>query len=129
MNKALQMVVGWAIVLASSALGIYAAGFLVSGFDVKLRGLLTATVVVTLSQMVLVPLVSKLVNNYVPLLAGGVGIISTVLGLFIASWLPNGITASSVSAWLIAGLVVWLVTGIASAILTWVQSKQDAQAA
>lgn len=129
MNKALQMVVGWAIVLASSALGIYAAGLFVSGFDVKLRGLLTATVVVTLSQMVLVPLVSKLVNNYVPLLAGGVGIISTVLGLFIASWLPNGITASSVSAWLIAGLVVWLVTGIASAILTWVQSKQDAQAA
>lgn len=126
MNKALQMVIGWAIVLASSAAGIYAAGLLVGGFEVKLRGLLTATVIVTLSQIIFVPLVSKLLTKYVPLLAGGVGIISTVLGLLVASWLPNGISANSISAWLVGGLVVWLVTGIASAILSWVQTRQDA---
>lgn len=129
MNKALQKLIGWALVLASSAIGIYVAGFLVKGFTVRWTGLITATVVVTLSQMVLVPLVGKLLNKYVPLLAGGVGVISTVLGLFLASLLPNGISANSIGSWLVAGLVVWLVTGIASAVLVWLQTRQSTPAA
>lgn len=114
------------VTLASAAIGLGVAVLVVPGFTVKLGAFVIAVVALTVVQALLGPLVARLVGRHVPALEGGVGIISTLVSLLVVSLVPGGVSANKVSTWLIAAVIVWLFTGVAGALLAYLQKRRAA---
>ena len=107
------------VILGSAALGLGAAIALVDGLRVEsVLGFFLVVLVFTAVQAALLPIVTRLVGKHIPALEGGVGVISTLIALLIASLVRQGIVLESVSVWILGTLVIWLVTGLASAALS-----------
>ncbi|VXC01390.1 phage holin family protein [Citricoccus sp. K5] len=102
--------------LVMAAVGLLLAGALIDGVSMQPSGFITAVLVFVLAQALLAPFVFNLARQYASAVLGGVGLVSTLLALWIATLMPNGLTMDGVSAWVLAPLVVWLVTALG----TWV---------
>jgi hypothetical protein len=107
-----------AVFLGSAALGLLVAALLIPDVTVSPGGFALVVVVFAVVQSVLIALTVRIASRWAPVLVGGVGIVSTPLALVIASLLPGGITVSTTAAWLLAAVVVWLATALASIVLT-----------
>jgi uncharacterized membrane protein YvlD (DUF360 family) len=105
------------VFLGSSAIGLLVAWWLIDGFSMSVSGFIVAVVVFSVAQAVLAPLIAKIARRYASALLGGVGLISTLVALVIATFLIHGITISGLGSWVAATLVVWLVTALATLLL------------
>lgn len=130
-SKFMQLLIRLTVVLGSAAIGILGAGLLVSGFQVHIKGFFIVVVILAALQALLSPLVSKLIGRYIPALEGGIGLISTLIALFVASLIPapEGISANSFGSWVVAGLVVWVVTAFASILISWFIERKSTKSA
>jgi hypothetical protein len=108
------------VYLASAAAGLVLADLLVAGFRISWLdwwGFLVAIVVFAIVQSLATPLATRLAKRHAPLLLGGIGIIATFVSLLVVAVLPSaGVRITTVGAWFLAPLVVW----IASALVTWI---------
>lgn len=110
------------IYLASGAAGLVLADLFVAGFRISWLnwwGFLVAIVVFALVQSLATPLATRLARRHAPLLLGGIGIIATFVSLLVVVLLPSGgVRITTVGAWFLAPLVVWIVSAIATWALT-----------
>ena len=110
-----------AIFLVSAALGLIAADLLLEGFHIDWSdwwGFVLAVVIFAVIQSVLAPWVFKLTHRHAPALLGGIGIISTFVAIVIVVLIPGaGIGISQPITWLLAPVIVWLVTALATWLL------------
>jgi hypothetical protein len=105
------------VFLGSSAIGLLVAWWLIDGVSMSVSGFVVAVVVFSVAQAVLAPLVEKIARRYASALLGGVGLISTLIALIVASVFVHGITIRGFGSWAAATVVVWLVTAIATLLL------------
>ncbi|MCU1444419.1 phage holin family protein [Cryobacterium sp.] len=105
------------IFLLSAALGLWVASLVLDDLTITPSGFLTAVVVFAIAQSVLSPLLAKVVARGAPAFLGGIGLLSTVVALWIASLFPGGLTIEGWQTWILAALVVWLVTALAALLL------------
>lgn len=117
------------IFLVSAAVGLWLASLIVSGMNLRLFGLgfIVAVVVFSVAQSLLTPWLFKVSRSKAPAFIGGVGLISTFLALFIATLIPSSnLTITGVGSWLMATLVVWLVTALGAWLLPlwWLKEKK-----
>jgi uncharacterized membrane protein YvlD (DUF360 family) len=113
-----------AIFLASAALGLWVASLLVEGFDLKASGFLVAVLVFALLQSILSPWILTMTRRYASALTGGVGLISTFIGLWVATLVGDGLSIDGAQAWLLGGVVVWIVTMLGTLLLPLVLVKK-----
>lgn len=106
-----------AIFIATVIGGLLLAWLLLSDLTLSVPGFITAVVVFAVAQSILAPLINSLTLKYAPRLIGGVGLISTFAALLIASLFPDGIQISGIATWVLATLIVWLVTALGGWIL------------
>ncbi|MBO3100898.1 phage holin family protein [Cellulomonas fengjieae] len=105
------------IFLASAALGLWIASLVVDGFTVRASGFVVAVVVFAVLQSVLTPWFLVMSRKYANALTGAVGLVSTVVALFVASLISDGLTIDGATAWVLGSLTVWIVTMLATLIL------------
>ena len=86
------------VALASAAVGILVAVFAVL-------------------QVVLSPLVVKVVERNAKAFLGGTDLLDTFLALWVASLWGDGLEISGVGTWVAATVVVWLATALATLLL------------
>jgi uncharacterized membrane protein YvlD (DUF360 family) len=113
-----------AIFLASAALGLWVASLLVEGFDLTASGFLVAVLVFALLQSILSPWILTMTRRYASALTGGVGLISTFIGLWVATLVGDGLSIDGAQAWLFGGVVVWIVTMLGTLLLPLVLVKK-----
>jgi uncharacterized membrane protein YvlD (DUF360 family) len=113
-----------AIFLASAALGLWVASLLVEGFTLTASGFLVAVLVFALLQSILSPWILTMTRRYASALTGGVGLISTFIGLWVATLVGDGLTIDGGQAWLLGGVVVWIVTMLGTLLLPLVLVKK-----
>lgn len=101
-----------AIFLVTAAVGLLVAGWLVPGVRLEWGGFLVAAIVFAIAQSILSPFVFNIARKYASALLGGIGLVSTFLALLVASLFPGGIHIDGVTAWVLATLVVWIVTAL-----------------
>ncbi|OBB32490.1 hypothetical protein A5792_01970 [Mycolicibacterium peregrinum] len=106
-----------AIFLGSSALGLLVAAWLVPGVSVSAWGFVSAVVIFAVAQGVLSPFFLKMANRYASAFLGGIGLVSTLVALILASVLTHGLSISGIGSWIAATVVVWLVTAVATVVL------------
>ncbi|NKY38059.1 phage holin family protein [Cellulomonas septica] len=117
-----------AIFLGSAALGLWAASLLLDDFALTVSGFLVALLVFVVAQWILSPLILKLAVRYADAFVGGVGLVSTFVALWVATLVGDGLTIQGVSTWILATLIVWLVTAICTAILPLIFLRNRAHA-
>jgi hypothetical protein len=112
------------VFLGSSAIGLLVAWWLVPGVRLRPLGFVTAVVVFTVAQAILTPLFLKMASRYASAFLGGIGLVSTLAALILASVLTHGLGIRGVGSWIAATVVVWLVTAVATLLLPMVVLKK-----
>ena len=114
------------VFLASAAVGLLAAAWLIPQVELSPVGFLTAVVVFAAAQSILSPFILKLAARSAPAFLGGVGILSTFVALIVATLFPGGLQIDGWRAWVLAPVVVWLVTALATLLLPLVVIRNKA---
>lgn len=109
-----KLMIGIGVQLGSSAAAILVAALVLSRFSLGLGGFITAVVIFTIAQSVLVGLVAKMATKYTPALVGLSSLVSTWLALVIATIPFGGIRIYGFSTWIWATLIIWGVTALCS---------------
>ncbi len=112
------------IFLVSAVLGLLAAAALLDGFTLSASGFVVAVLVFAVAQSVLAPFIFKLTHRYAPAFLGGIGLVSTFVALLLAHLLTDGLRIEGVATWVLATLVVWLVTALATFLLPFVLLRE-----
>lgn len=98
------------VVLAAIALVV--TSLVLPGFTLHLGGFLAGLGVFALANIVLGPFVLNIAQRYAAPLAGGVGLVSTLLALWIASLFEGGIEIRGVDTWILGPIIVWVITAL-----------------
>ena len=93
------------------------AAWLVPGVSVSPLGFIAAVVIFTVAQAILSPFFLKMASRYASAFLGGIGLVSTLAALILASLLTNGLSIRGIGSWIAATVVVWLVTALATLVL------------
>ncbi|MDN4475846.1 phage holin family protein [Demequina sp. SYSU T00192] len=102
-----------AVFLASAVAALALTSLLLGDdFQLKISGLITATVIFALAQSLLSPLIERQIEKRARAVVGGVGIISTFVALLITATLTSGLSIHGFGAWAGGTLLVWLITAI-----------------
>lgn len=123
-----RLLIRIAVSLASATLGLLLSTWLLKDFQVHAGGFVMAVVVLTIAQSILAPIVTGLTKRFAAAMLGGVGILSTLLALLLANLVPNGITVTSATTWVLAALIVWACTALGAWLLVAVFLKDRSRA-
>lgn len=112
----IRFLINLATSLVMAAVALLLCGWLLSQWvTLNAGGFIVAVVVFTAAQAVFAPFVFNMARKYASALLGGIGLISTLLALWIASLFRGGIEISGLG-WVLAPLLVWIVTALG----TWI---------
>jgi hypothetical protein len=114
------------VFLGSSAIGLLVASWLVPGVSVRPLGFVTAVAIFTVAQAILSPFFLKMASRYASAFLGGIGLVSTLAALILASVLSHGLSIRGIGSWVAATVVVWLVTALATLLLPMLLLKKKA---
>jgi len=112
-----RMLATAALALLANAVGLLLAMLLINGFSIDLTAFLFAVILFTLAAVIVDPLLTRISQNNLPALAGGVALVTTFVGLFLTNLLLDGMQTGGMVNLLLAALVVWLGALIAGIIL------------
>ncbi|KHL10383.1 superfamily IV 4 TMS phage holin [Mumia flava] len=115
------------ISLIGAAIGILIAGSLLDDMTVSAGGFVVAVVIFAIAQAILSPFILKVAVKNANAFVGGVGIISTLAALIVASLLSDGIEISGAGTWILAALIVWLVAALATLVVPFLLVKAGVQ--
>jgi hypothetical protein len=112
-----RMLATAAMALLANAAGLLLAMILINGFSIDFTAFVLAVVLFTLAAVIADPLLTRISQNSLPALAGGVALVTTFVGLFLTSLLVDGMQTGGMVNLLLATLVVWLGALVAGTIL------------
>ncbi len=107
-----QILLRGALLLASWAIGLLIAAWIVPRVLLSAPGFIVGAAVFVVTQAILSLSILKLPHRYASLLLGGTGLALTIVALILASVLTHGLTIDGIASWLATTVVVWLVTTI-----------------
>lgn len=99
------------VFLGLAAVALLVAALFVPGMHLHWQGFLVAILVFAIVQAVIEWLVGAVFRRGAPAVAGAAGLISTAAALALAS-LGDGITFDGIAAWVLAAVLIWLITGL-----------------
>ncbi len=126
----MRMLVRALVFLGSAALGLLAAALILDGVEVSASGFVITAVVFAVVQSLVTPLLEKVARDKASALLGGVGVIAALIALLVASLVGDALTISGgVGTWVLAALIVWVVTAIATMLLPVLLAKAGVESA
>ena len=123
----LRFLIRMAIYLVTAALGILIASWILPDFHVEWGGFLVAVIVFAIAQSVLSPFIFNIARKYASAILGGIGLVSTFVALLIATLFPGGIRIEGAVTWVLATLIVWIVTALGGWVLPLIFLKNRAE--
>ena len=113
-------------VLANAA-GLLLAKIVLPGFSISISAFIFATILFSLFEAILGPLIAKIAKKRLPAIEGGIALVITFVGLFLTSILIDGMHIGGPLNWLLASLIVWLGALFAGIVLPRFLFKQSDQ--
>jgi len=103
--------------LLANAVALVAASILLSGFTINGLAFVVAVCIFTASTVILEPLITKIARRNAPYLLGGIALVTTLVGLLVTTLVTDGLSISGIATWVVATLIIWLATVVASLVL------------
>lgn len=116
------------LTIVGNALGLLIASWLLEGFNLSVTGFLWSVLFFTIAQLILTPFVISMTIRYLPVLRGGIALVTTFLVLFLTTLFTSGVEIAGVSEWILAPLIIWITTVLAGILLPLVLFKKTMQA-
>lgn len=113
----IRALISTGIFLLSCAIGLLVAMSVLDRMTIDLGSFVIVVVIFGALQAILSPFIAKMAHRYASALLGGVGLISTFVALLVASLVSSGLTIRGADTWLLACLIVWLVTMLGTLLL------------
>jgi len=118
------MLLTFAANLVVAAVALLLAGLVLSEWvTLNVGGFLVAVLIFTVAQSLLTPFILNIARKYASALLGGIGLVSTLLALWVATLFPGGLAISGLG-WVLAPLLVWIVSALGGWILVGVVIKR-----
>jgi uncharacterized membrane protein YvlD (DUF360 family) len=113
----IRMLIRVAIALLGAAIGFVVAAAVLD--DMRLTGaaFLIAVVIFVVLTAVLQPLIEKIGDEHASIISVGSALITTLVALLLTDLLSDGLSIDGVVTWILAALIVWPCTALASWIL------------
>lgn len=125
-----RILVRAAVFLGSAALGLLVASLLIDGVSVTASGFVITAVIYAVVQSIISPFLYKVAMANARAFLGGIGLVAAFVALLVASLAGSSLTISGgVGTWVLASLVVWLVTAVATLLLPLALVKAGVQSA
>ena len=125
----IRMLVRAGVLLVSAAIGLLVAKLTLDDMSITASSFVLVVVLFTVLQSVLAPFLAKVAARNAPALLGGIGLVTTFVSLLVTSVVSDGLTISGASTWVLASLIVWLVTMLATLLLPLILVKLGVEAA
>jgi putative membrane protein len=124
----IRMLIGFGIQLLANALGLLVAAWVLSP-DVEVSGtaFVIAVVIFTVVYAIAQPFLTQMAVSKVPALRGGVALIATLVGLIITAAVSDGLMIDGITTWILAALIVWVVSLIGTLLLPLVLVKKTVE--
>lgn len=116
----INLLIRVAVFLAEAAVGILVASLVLSGFTIAPGGFTVAVIVFAVVQTLATKVAGALSRKYAPSLVIAVGLIATLIALFVATLIDRnsgGLVIEGVWTWVLATVIVWAVSSLASWLL------------
>ncbi len=120
----IRLLIRTAIHLVTAALAILVAALILPDFQVSVEGFVIAVVVFAIAQGILTPFIINVARKYASALLGGIGLVSSFVALLIATFFPGGIVVNGIITWVLATLILWIITALGGWILPLIFLKQ-----
>jgi putative membrane protein len=120
----IRMVIRIALQLVGNALGLLIAAALLDDMDMSASGFVLAVVIFTVVAIVAQPLIMKVALKNAEALQGSTALLATFVALLLTVLITDGLDIDGVSTWLLATVIVWIVTLIAGVILPMIFLKK-----
>ncbi|BDZ54986.1 phage holin family protein [Agromyces marinus] len=113
----IRFLINIAISLVTAAIGLLVTSWVLPAFHLQASGFVIAVVVFTVAQAILAPFIFNIARQYASAILGGIGLVSTFVALWIASLFPDGIRIDGFVGWVLATLIMWLITALGTWLL------------
>jgi uncharacterized membrane protein YvlD (DUF360 family) len=124
-----RFLVNAAIFLAAAAIGLLVASWVVDGMDIDATSFITVVVIFAVLQAVLQPFLAKVARRNAPVLLGGIGLVTTFVALLVTDLISDGLSIEGAGDWIVATLIVWIATMIATLALPFILVKAGVESA
>lgn len=123
MRAMVRMLLGLLVSLLANAIGLVVAASLLDDMELTASGFLVAVVLFTVVYAIAQPFLTQMAMTNVPALRGGVALIATLVALVITTLVTDGLSISGATTWVLASLIVWLVSLVGALLLPLVLVK------
>lgn len=104
----IRLIVSAIVHLIANAVALLIASLLLDGFSINAISFIAAVLIFTVVEVLAGPLLLKIALTNIPALAGGIALVTTLVGLIVTDLISDGLSISGLSTWLLATLIVWL---------------------
>lgn len=127
----IRFLINAVVFFAAAAIGLIAADLILdeSDFSLTAGGFIITVAIFAIAQAVLSPFIARTVQRNAPAFLGGIGIVSTIVALFLASLFGSALEINGIATWILAALIVWLVTAFATLMLPLILVKAGVERA
>lgn len=105
------------LTLLGNALGLWLVSLLVDGVALSGSALVLAVLIFSVLVLVIQPIVGRLAEKYADSVRGLSSLVTTFIALVLTSLLSDGFDVDGVGTWVVATLVVWVITLVAGVLL------------
>lgn len=116
-NIMIRLLIRIGVALLGAAIGLIVGAVVLDDMTLDGAAFLLAIVIFVVLTAVLEPLIEKIGDEHLSLIATFSSLITTFLALLITELVSDGLNISGASTWLFATLIVWASTALATWIL------------
>jgi uncharacterized membrane protein YvlD (DUF360 family) len=125
----IRFLVSIAISLAAAAVGLLVAAAILDDVAVNASGFIVAVAIFGVLQGVLGPFIAKTAHRNAPALMGGIGLVTTFVALVVTELVSDGLEIEGATTWILATLIVWLASVVASMLIPLILVKAGVESA
>lgn len=112
-----RFLISLVVSFGAAVVGLLIANALLDDMSLDGAAFLVAAAIFAVLMAVLMPFFVVTLRRYAPAAASAVGLVTTFVALLITTAVSDGVSISGVTTWILASLIVWLGTMIATILL------------
>jgi uncharacterized membrane protein YvlD (DUF360 family) len=124
----IRFLIGLAISVGAAAVGLIVAASVLDRMSLDTLSLLVTAVIFAVVAGLLGPFVTRTALRSAPAVMGGIGLVTTFFALVITDLITDGLSISGFSTWVLATLIVWVATLIATLLIPWILLRAGVEA-
>jgi len=111
--------------LVGNAIGLIVAAWILDDMSLDGAAFVIAVIIFTVLAVIVQPLIQKVALKNMEALQGSSALITTFIALLLTNWISDGLTITGAATWILATIIVWLITMLAGVILPVIFLKKE----